>query len=82
MKGPRPHVQGLFKAVASALAAGFNPSPSTPSILDRAPGFQGVVQPKMEIDRINTTYFSPLKRNGAKECARRRKQRLAGQLNY
>lgn len=71
-----PYVQGLYKAVATAMAAAMQNAVTKPpslSILERDPHWPGLMPKKMEIDRINSTDHSH-HMNGAKECARRRRQ--------
>ena len=79
-EGMRP-VRTFYGAVAKAIAGAVDMvAPATPAMspFTRDPHWPGLARKKMDIDRINTTYFPPKMRNGNKERERRLMQRQKG----
>ena len=70
-------MRGMFGAIAAAVTLGASRMMAAPkdSIMDRAPGFSGVMPKRMAIDSINSTMQ---RMHGAKECARRVSQMRRG----
>ena len=73
--------RSFYKVVATALTAALTPAVIAPGIMDRAPGFMGVVTP-MNKCRRGLRRNSGVAHQGYQECARRRERMCTGEFSH